>query len=72
MLRRIALLALLLGTPAAIHSTQDWLFPLGNLFDGLWKRATENTGKSIDPDGKPQSPPQDPSADTGKSIDPNG
>ena len=68
MLRRIALLALLLGTPA----TQDWLFPLGNLFDGLWKRATENTGMSIDPDGKPQSTPQDPSTDTGKTIDPNG
>jgi len=68
MLRRIALIALLLGTPAA----QDWLFPLGNLFDGLWKRAPENTGVSIDPDGKPQSPSQDPSTDTGVSIDPNG
>ncbi|HEX5717495.1 MAG TPA: hypothetical protein VF179_15155 [Thermoanaerobaculia bacterium] len=72
MLRRIALLALLLGTPAAIHSAQDWFFPLGNLFDGLWKRTTENTGMSIDPDGKPQSPPQDPSTDTGMSIGPNG
>jgi hypothetical protein len=88
MLRRIALLVLLLGilpanvralprgsepdTPAAIHSARDWLFRLGNLFDGLWKRATENTGMSIDPDGKPQSLPQDPSGDTGVSIDPNG
>jgi hypothetical protein len=86
MLRRILVLALLLGilpaavralprssepaAPAAVHSAQDWLLRLGSLLDGLWKRATENTGKTIDPDGQPQSLPGD--GDTGKSIDPNG
>jgi hypothetical protein len=88
MLRRIAVLALVASilpaavqalprgsgpdAPAAVHSTQDWLFRLGSLLDQLWKRATENTGMSIDPDGKPQSQPQNPSGDTGVTIDPNG
>ena len=88
MLRRIAVLALLLGilpaavqalprgsgpdAPAAVHSAWDWLLRLGSLLDNLWNRATENTGMSIDHDGKPQSLPQDPSGDTGVSIDPHG
>lgn len=86
MLRRIAVLALLLGilpvavqalprgsgtdAPAAIHSAQDWLLRLGSLFGDLWKPATENTGKSIDRDGQPK--PQQQDGDTGVSIDPNG
>ena len=86
MLRRILVLALLLGilpaavralprgpepeAPAAIHFAQDWLLRLGNLLNVPWKRAAENTGKTIDPDGKPQSLPGD--GDTGVTIDPNG
>ena len=86
MLRRILVLALLLGilpaavralprgpepeAPAAIHFAQDWLLRLGSLLGGLWTRTTENTGMSIDPDGKPQSLPGD--GDTGVTIDPNG
>ena len=86
MLRRIALLVMLAGilpatvqalprgagpdAPAAVHSAQDWLLRLGSLFGDLWKRATENTGKSIDPNGQPQ--PQTQDGDTGMSIDPNG
>jgi hypothetical protein len=82
MLRRILVLALLLGilpaavralprgsepeAPAAIHSVQDWLLRLGS----TWKRVVESTGKTIDPDGKPQSLQGD--GDTGVSIDPNG
>ena len=92
MLRRIAVLVLLLGilpavsyalpralplelgpaAPAAIRAAEDWLAHLGRLLDDLWNRATENTGVTIDPDGKPQSLPEDPSTDTGVSIDPNG
>ena len=88
MLRRIAVLALLLGilpaavqalprgsapdAPAAVHSAQDWLLRLGSLIGDLWTRATENTGMSIDPHGKPESLPQDPSGDTGVTIDPHG
>jgi hypothetical protein len=88
MLLRIAVLALLLGilpaavqalprgswpdAPAAVHSAQDWFLRLGSLLDGLWKRATENTGVSIDPNGKPESLPPEPSGDTGVSIDPHG
>jgi hypothetical protein len=88
MLRRIALLALLLGilpavshalprglgsdAPAVVRSAEGWLAQLGRLLGGAWTRVTENTGKSIDPDGKPQSLPEAPSSDTGKSIDPNG
>ncbi len=88
MLRRIALLALLLGilpavshalprdpgsdSSAVIRSAEGWLAQLGRLLGGTWTRVTENTGKSIDPDGKPQSLPEAPSSDTGKSIDPNG
>lgn len=88
MLRRIAVLVLLLGilpaavqalprgsgpdAPIAVHRAQDWLLRLGSLLDGLWTRATENTGKTIDPDGQPQSLQQDPSTDTGVTIDPNG
>ncbi len=88
MLRRIAVLVLLLGilpavshalprvpgpaAPAALHSAESWLAHLGRLLEGAWTRATENTGMSIDPDGQPQSLPQDPSGDTGMSIDPNG
>jgi len=92
MLRRIAVLALLLGilpavshalpralprasgpdAPAAVHLAEGWLAHLGRILEGAWTRVTENTGMSIDPDGKPQSQPEDPSADTGKSIDPNG
>jgi len=86
MLRRILVLALLLGilpaavralprgsepkAPAAIHFAQDWLLRLGSLLHVPWKRAVENTGKTIDPDGKPQSLSGD--GDTGVSIDPNG
>jgi len=43
--------------------------------DSLWKKATAETGMTIDPDGRPDSQPGDgPSAagDTGMSIDPNG
>ena len=92
MLRRTAVLALLLGilpavshalpralprasgpdAPAAIRLAESWLAHLGRLLEGTWNRVTENTGKSIDPDGQPQSLPEDPSPDTGKSIDPNG
>jgi len=90
MLRRIAVLVLLLGilpavsharphalplelgpaAPAAVRSAQDWILRLGSLLGDLWNRATENTGMSIDPEGKPQSLPQ--GGDTGMSIDPNG
>lgn len=85
MLRRIAVLALLLGlpaavqalprgsgsdAPAAVHSALDRVLRLGNLLGDLWNRATENTGVSIDPDGKPQ--PQQQDGDTGVTIDPNG
>ena len=86
MLRRIAALVLLLGilpavsyalprgprpaAPAAVRAAEGWLLRLGSLLGDLWNRATENTGVSIDPDGKPQSLPQD--GDTGVSIDPNG
>lgn len=88
MLRRIAVLVLLLGilpavshalprgpgpdAPAAVRAAEGWLLRLGSLLGDLWNRATENTGVSIDPDGKPQSLPEDPSTDTGVSIDPNG
>ena len=88
MLRRIALLALLLGilpavshalprgprsdAPVVVRSAEGWLAQLGRLLGGTWTRVTENTGKSIDPDGKPQSLPEDPGSDTGMSIDPNG
>ena len=85
MLRRIAVLVLLLGIlpavshalprspgPAAVHSAESWLAHLGRFLEGAWTRMTENTGVSIDPDGQPQSLPEDPSPDTGKSIDPNG
>lgn len=91
MLRRIALLALILlilpavaralplgsgpDAPAAVHPVQDWLSRLGHLLGGFWTPATANTGKSIDPDGKPDFlPGEGPSTDddTGKSIDPNG
>lgn len=86
MLRRIAVLALLLGilpaavqalprgsapdAPAAVHSAQDWLLRLGSLLDNLWRPVTENTGVSIDPDGQPK--PQQQDGDTGVSIDPHG
>lgn len=92
MLRRIAVLVLLLGilptvshalpralpripgpdASAAVRSAEGWLAHLGRLLGSAWTRVTENTGMSIDPDGKPQSPPQEPSSDTGMSIDPNG
>jgi hypothetical protein len=88
MLRRIAVLVLLLGilpaavqalprgsgpdAPTAVRPAQDWLLRLGSFLDGLWKRAAESTGVTIDPNGKPQPLPQDPSTDTGVSIDPNG
>jgi ABC-type antimicrobial peptide transport system permease subunit len=92
MLRRIAVLALLLGilpavshalpralprapgpdAPAAVHLAESWLAHLGHLLESTWTRVTENTGMSIDPDGQPQSPPEDPGPDTGMSIDPNG
>jgi hypothetical protein len=88
MLRRIAVLVLLLGilpavshalpwdpgpdAPAAVRAAEGWLAHLGRLLGGAWTRVTENTGVSIDPDGKPESLPQDPSGDTGMSIDPNG
>jgi hypothetical protein len=88
MLRRIAVLVLLLGilpavshalprgpgpaAPAAVRAAEGWLARLGSLLGGAWTRVTENTGKSIDPDGQPQSLPEDPSTDTGKTIDPNG
>ena len=58
--------------PAAVRSAEGWLVHLGRLLGGAWTRVTENTGKSIDPDGQPQSLPEDPSGDTGMSIDPNG
>ena len=86
MLRRIAVLVLLLGilpavshalprgpgpdAPAAVHAAEGWLLRLGSLLGDLWNRATENTGVTIDPDGKPKSLPQD--GDTGVTIDPNG
>lgn len=86
MLRRIAVLALLLGilpvavqalprgsgtdAPAAVHSVRNWLLHLGSLLGNPWKPATDNTGKSIDPHGQPK--PQQQDGDTGKSIDPNG
>ena len=88
MLRRIAVLVLLLGilpavshalprgpgsdAPAAVRAAEGWLAHLGRLLGGAWTRVTENTGMSIDPDGQPQSLPPDPSGDTGMSIDPNG
>ena len=92
MLRRIAVLVLLLGilpavshalpralplalgpdAPAAVRAAEGWLAHLGRLLGGAWTLVTENTGKSIDPDGQPQSLPEDPSTDTGKTIDPNG
>lgn len=83
--RRILVLTLLLGilpaavqalprgsgpdAPIAVRPAQDWLLRLGSFLDGLWNQATENTGKTIDPDGQPQSPGD---GDTGMSIDPNG
>jgi hypothetical protein len=86
MLRRIAVLTLLLGilpaavqalprgsrldAPAAVHSAQDWLLRLGSLLGNLWRPMTENTGMSIDPDL--ESLPPDPSGDTGVTIDPHG
>jgi hypothetical protein len=86
MLRRIAVLVLLLGilpavshalpkgpaAPSAVRCAEDWLARLGRLLGNAWTRVTENTGMSIDPDGQPRAQPQDPSADTGMSIDPNG
>jgi hypothetical protein len=92
MLRRIAVLVLLLGilpavshalpralprelgpdAPAAVRAAEGWLAHLGRLLGGAWTRVTENTGMSIDPNGQPQSLPEDPSTDTGKTIDPNG
>jgi hypothetical protein len=63
-------------SPAVLRlEARDWLSRLGGLFDHLWKKATAETGMSIDPDGRPDSRPGDePSADgdTGMSIDPNG
>jgi hypothetical protein len=52
----------------------NWLDPLASALGGLWKKATAETGMSIDPDGRPTSAPIDPApgADTGKSIDPDG
>jgi hypothetical protein len=46
---------------------------LERVLDSLWKKATAQTGSSIDPDGRPDSQPgEEPSSDgdTGKSIDP--
>ena len=52
----------------------SWLNHLASALGGLWKKATAETGMSIDPDGRPTSAPADPApdTDTGKSIDPNG
>jgi hypothetical protein len=52
----------------------NWLDHLANALGGLWKKATAETGMSIDPDGRPDAAPADPApgADTGKSIDPDG
>ena len=54
--------------------TGNWLDHLARALGGLWKKATAETGMSIDPNGRPDSAPVDPSpgADTGMSIDPNG
>jgi hypothetical protein len=53
---------------------RDWLDHLARALGGLWKKATAETGMSIDPNGRPDAAPADPApgADTGKSIDPNG
>lgn len=52
----------------------NWLDHLARALGGLWKKATAETGMSIDPNGRPSSAPADPApgVDTGKSIDPNG
>lgn len=51
-----------------------WLGHLVDALGALWKKATAETGMSIDPDGRPTAAPADPApgADTGMSIDPNG
>jgi hypothetical protein len=61
--------------PALRLEPLDWLSRLERVLDSLWKKATAQTGMSIDPNGRPDSQPGDqPSGDgdTGKSIDPNG
>jgi hypothetical protein len=64
------------GLPAAGLRLEagNWLDHLANALGGLWKKATAETGVSIDPNGRPDDSPTDPApgADTGKSIDPNG
>jgi hypothetical protein len=52
----------------------SWLAHLASALGGLWKKATAETGMSIDPNGRPDAAPGDPApaADTGVSIDPNG
>jgi hypothetical protein len=48
---------------------------LERVLDSLWKKATAQTGATIDPNGRPDSQPGDePSGDgdTGMTIDPNG
>jgi hypothetical protein len=63
-------------SPAALRAEAgDWLSRLGRLFDSLWKKATAETGMSIDPDGRLEAQPGNgpsPDGDTGMSIDPNG
>lgn len=51
-----------------------WLDHLAGALGGLWKKATAETGVSIDPNGRPTAAPTNPApgVDTGKSIDPNG
>jgi hypothetical protein len=53
---------------------ETWLGHLADALGALWKKATPETGVSIDPNGHPTTAPADPApaADTGKSIDPNG